>query len=69
MEMELDGWWTSKGVDGDERREQHALRERKRIGDLAKKRYELWNRFDERKKYICILSSFQDFVVFTNTKF
>jgi hypothetical protein len=36
---------------------------------ISQKRYEIWNRFDEKRKYIYILSRFQDFVVFANTKF
>jgi hypothetical protein len=40
---------------------------RKDILMIPRKGHEIWNRLDERNVYI--LSSFQDFVVFANTKF
>jgi hypothetical protein len=42
---------------------------RKDILTIPRKGHEIWNRLDERKIYIHILSSFQNFIVFANTKF
>jgi hypothetical protein len=59
--------------DEDSRREQHAVRRRKWFGDLAKKVRDLEQVRREEEIYIYIyiyiLSRFQDFVVFANTKF
>jgi hypothetical protein len=56
--------------DEDSRREQHAVRGRKWFGDLAKKGTRSGTGSTRGGNiYIYILSCFQDFVVFANTKF
>jgi hypothetical protein len=42
---------------------------RKDILTIPRKGHEIWNRLNERKIYIHILLSFQNFIVFANTKF
>jgi hypothetical protein len=66
MEMVRAGLWAQN--DEDSRREQHAVRGRKQFGDLAIKRVRDLEQV-RREEDIYILSCFQDFVVFANTKF
>jgi hypothetical protein len=50
------------------RHEQHDIYEERHFNDPAKRTRGL-EQVDERKIYIHILSSFQNFIVFANTKF
>jgi hypothetical protein len=56
-------------VAGDSRCKRLAIREEKRFVNVVKKEHEISNRLGERKIYIHILSSFQNFIVFANDKF